>query len=77
MKTQVFDQKWFIAQFGKRPTQKQSWDLDREIKDSEYKTALLRKELRDLENYHIRQDTALKTYVNTIYNLKNKKLRGL
>ena len=74
MKTPIFDKEWFREQFGKRPTQKQTWDLDREIKDSEYKTALLRKELRDLENYHIRQDTALKTHVNTIYNLKNKKL---
>jgi len=74
MKTPIFDKEWFTAQFGKRPTQKQTWDLDREIKDSEYRTALLRKELRDLENYHIRQDTALKTHVVTISNLINKKL---
>jgi len=73
MKTPIFDQEWFTAQFGKRPI-RSLFDISNEIKDTKGRLVYLEKELFDWEIYHAKEDAALKCYVNTIYNLKNKKL---
>ena len=74
MKTPIFDKEWFTAQFGCRPTSKTEWDLKEQISSSERETENLKTELFELQRWDIQMSAALKTHINTIYNLKNKKL---
>lgn len=69
MKTIKYDHKWFIAQFGERP-KRSLWDINEDLDNTRCKLSYLEKELFAWEIYHAKEDAALKTFVNTMYQIK-------
>lgn len=69
-KTCKFDTKWFKLQFGRRPTPKTTYEISQEIDDIEYKLSLLKETLFLLQLWTAKEDSALKTFVKTVSDLK-------
>jgi hypothetical protein len=72
MRAHKFNNEWFKQQFG-NPSNRSVFDIASEISHCEYKLSLLKKELRDVELYNAKEDAALKSFVNTIYQIKKER----
>jgi hypothetical protein len=66
-----FDTDWFERQFGERP-KRSLFDIVEDIHATEHKLSRLLLEQRETEIYMAHENGALKSFVNTIYNIKRK-----
>ena len=75
--TLKFNQEWFKKQFGPRPWHdgkpRTEYDLKAEIAALESALSYARQELFNLQIYNAQESAALKSFVNTIYELKTKR----
>jgi len=70
MKAQKFDYAWFESQYGTRPTQESSFEITQRIDDLKYRLCLEEEKLKKINEYTIREDVAIKSFVIAVYNSK-------